>query len=76
MEHEEVIANFGLRNWEPARKVGVRRTIGNLRGLDSHSEFWLVATGFFFYRSLLTVYDSFLGVFFLGNCAGSIFPRL
>jgi hypothetical protein len=25
------IANFELRNWEPARRVGVRRTISNLK---------------------------------------------
>ena len=29
MGHADKIADFGVRNWEPARRVGVRRTIAN-----------------------------------------------
>jgi hypothetical protein len=32
------IANFELRNWEPARRVGVRRTISNLKKHRAESE--------------------------------------
>jgi hypothetical protein len=31
IEHRGVTADFGLRNWEPARRVGVRRTIADLK---------------------------------------------
>ena len=33
------ISNLELRNWEPVRRVGVRRTIANLKELNPHSEF-------------------------------------
>ena len=30
MERREIISNCEFRNWEPARRVGVRRTIANV----------------------------------------------
>jgi hypothetical protein len=32
--HREIIANCEFRNWEPARRVGVRRTIEEFRNQE------------------------------------------
>ena len=41
MGHGEVISNCELRNWEPARRVGVRRTIANLKSTGQRAVFGL-----------------------------------
>jgi len=41
MGHGEVISNCELRNWEPARRVRVRRIIANLKSTGQRADFGL-----------------------------------
>jgi hypothetical protein len=75
IERKLRIADFEFRNWEPARRVGVRRTIwekaenlgvrsqetGENKDLSQFlsSDFWLLTSGFLRYAPCAWQYASF-----------------